>query len=279
MSTMKDFSSLNSLIKDTAVSANLRAIQDACSLADQALSTAQQIASEYARLYTQVQWLTYDSNGDIQDETPVEQQKVANSVIAAARQRLKTILERLNALPSVETTSTQQITLKSDFAFPLVMLSTEVVTNPSQAGQAVTGSVISKLIVFEGNVCLLLIPCMIYTHTSQTAYVGALNTANKCVIYDFNNHRRKTCTATNADGQGGVVITVAAPTGNWTNNVDIYSSMRVATTSGVTGNMGKALTDNIALSGITGSVKWNVMTAVKAALPSVQSIIDALPSI
>lgn len=276
MSTMKDFSSLNSLIKDTAVSANLRAIQDACSLADQALSTAQQIASEYARLYTQVQWLTYDSNGNIQDETPVEQQKVANSVIAAARQRLRTILERLNALPNIESTSTQEIKISSNNQLPLTQwISTE--TRESVAGQA--GSVITGLVAYEGLLCLLIVPTKPVS-VANRVFIGADTTANKCVLYDIMHGRLKTCTGRNNPGSSGVSVVIDAPTGTWVNGKSLDGAI-LTTSWNPTGthNLTSGLNSLAGLEGITGSVKWNVMTAVKNALPSVQSIIDALPSI
>lgn len=81
----KSFDAMNQRLTEVQLGDYYRA--DAINMdAEKILTTAKNISQQYARDYSQVQWMKYDENGNPEDVTPDMQSSVPDSVLAAAKQ-------------------------------------------------------------------------------------------------------------------------------------------------------------------------------------------------
>lgn len=94
MSTQfESFEALNEALSSCFLTETARKSQRLIDAANNVVSQAKQVASAYASLYAQVQWMKYDEDGVPDDVTPDPQVTAARSVLASAKQ---VILEQLD---------------------------------------------------------------------------------------------------------------------------------------------------------------------------------------
>lgn len=112
----QSFQTINDALPQAVRSNFSRAIIQAQSSADAVVNVATSTIAEYARLYSQVQRLKYDTSGNVTDVTPVAELTIPQSAIATLKQSMNDLNKLINwydTMPdSVEVDATVNRTLR-----------------------------------------------------------------------------------------------------------------------------------------------------------------------
>lgn len=92
-----NFQYLNNAIGRSKFTDSKELLERLLSITSNVMSIAKSVSSNYAKQYSQVQWMKYDSDGNPTDVTPGEQNTVPDSILASAKQDVNSLLDALNA--------------------------------------------------------------------------------------------------------------------------------------------------------------------------------------
>lgn len=92
----QNFQTINDALPEAVRTDFARAVIQAQSSADAVVSVATSTISEYARLYSQVQRLKYDTSGNVTDVTPMDELTVPASAIATLKQSMNDLRKLIN---------------------------------------------------------------------------------------------------------------------------------------------------------------------------------------